>query len=110
MTPDEVEQINRKLAILTDDVVLIKISLGKLVDRSEHYTENCPYRVEVARNTNGVKEARADALKAQNCADDALVAAHANAISSAKLGAAVGGGGAFGALIFAAISHFLGGP
>jgi len=122
MTPEELVALQMQIRETAAAVSIMKPHLDKvesavtavqtdvtvLRERSDRRGENCPMRVDIARAANGVTEARKDAEEAKEIGLSAKQVAHENEISLAKLGAAAGGGGAFGALVFAAISYFLG--
>ena len=94
MSPDEVAELRAEMKQMADGFHKLDKSVGMLIENAQHTETSCPYRVQVARNTNGIKEAREDAK-------DALLLAQNNRVGLAKIGIAAGGGVTFGGAIVA---------
>jgi len=97
----QLESTNKHIEVIEADVGAIKTCIALLQQQSSHSVEYCPMRVDIARATDGAASALAKA-------DVAYEMARTNEVTLAKLGVAAGGGGAFGALLFAVASRLLG--
>ena len=94
MSPDEVAELRAEMKRMAEGFHALDKSVGSLIDNAQHTEKSCPYRVQVARNTNGIKEARDDAK-------EAMILAQNNRVGLAKIGIAAGGGVTFGGAVVA---------
>jgi len=94
MSPDEVAELRAEMKRMAERFHSLDKSVGSLIDNAQHTERTCPYRVQVARNTNGIKEAREDSR-------EAMILAQNNRVGLAKIGIAAGGGVTFGGAIVA---------
>jgi len=83
-----------ELAAIQKDIHEIKTAVAVLKERSDHTIDHCPYRVQISRNENGIKDCRKDILEAIACAKQAMAVAQDNRVKIAQLvGSGVAGGG-----------------
>ncbi len=96
MPPDMGTELNRRLDCLdakisdiTREMNALKQQMAVLIDRSDREAEHCPYRVDIARATNGVQ-------RTEKAAGEALKMAQDNRVKIAEY---VGAGGLGGVIV-----------
>jgi len=98
MTPDEMAglkaELKAELKSLNISLNGIQTAIALLKERSDHTERTCPYRVEIARNANGIIEIRQDVRDTLLVAQRAMEVAQDNRVKIAQLiGSGVVGGG-----------------
>ena len=84
---DEITELRADIKALTGNVAKVEKAIVRLETMSIHSENACPYRVQIARNENGIKEARTDAKQALALAQDNRVK-----IAQMVVSGAAGGG------------------
>lgn len=95
--PDEISELRADMKALTGNLVKVEKAIIRMEATDAHSESACPYRVQIARNENGIKEARADAR-------EALVLAQNNRVGIARLIASGAAGGGLVAIAQAIIA------
>ena len=101
------EKVGQRMDGIEDKLDTLSTEVAILVDRSEHYANNCPMRVDIARAGNGATEARAEAATALKLAEKAVDLTIENRVGIAKMAAVAAGGGLTGGVATAILQYLM---
>ena len=96
---ERLKENSAALAATRQDIASIKTTLAVLAEQAAHTLDRCPMRVEIARATNGAKQAQASAETAFKLAEKAVDLTIENRVGLAKLAITAAGGGISGGLV-----------
>ena len=94
---DEISELQADIRTLTGNLVKVEKAIIRMEAKDAHSESACPYRVQIARNENGIKEARSDAREALSLAQN-------NRVQIAQLIASGFAGGGLVAVVQAIIT------